>query len=61
MQEPRSEDKAIGAAGPKGLKLRHLKWAFLALAIGLIAMILYLFDVAPADIAHTVTRCVSCH
>lgn len=52
MEEPRSDSE---------VKPRALKVAFWALAIGLIVMILYFFDVTPADVAHTVTRCLSCH
>lgn len=60
MEEPRSDRPAADTEGHRGLT-RNLKWAFWGLAIGLLVMILYFFNVTPADIAHTVTRCLSCH
>lgn len=58
MEEPTSEERHRELT-PRN---RDLKAAVWVLAIGgLIVMILYLFKVTPADVAHTVTRCLSCH
>ncbi|MFQ5796636.1 MAG: hypothetical protein ACE5JP_16525 [Candidatus Bipolaricaulia bacterium] len=43
-----------------GLRSR-LKLAIWGMAVVLIGAILYLFEVTPAEIAHQVSRCISCH